>query len=40
MYTFQEVEENGENQGEAQTIEEDSDSMNGVVLVNGNQEEE
>lgn len=37
---FQEIEENGENQGEEQTIEEDSDSMNGVVLVNGNQEEE
>lgn len=37
---LQELEENGEDQGEVHTIEEDSDSMNGVVLVNGTQEEE
>lgn len=37
---LQEVEENGEEPGEEHTIEEDSDSMNGVVLVNGTHEEE
>ncbi|XP_061993600.1 coatomer subunit beta'-3-like [Rosa rugosa] len=36
----EDLEENGEDQGEVHTIEEDSDSMNGVVLVNGTQEEE
>ncbi|KAM1061878.1 hypothetical protein ACFX14_026189 [Malus domestica] len=36
----EEVQENGEDQGEGETVEEDADSTNGVVLVNGNQEEE
>lgn len=37
---FQEVQENGENQDEGETVEEEDDSTNGVVLVNGDQGEE
>ncbi|CAL8172251.1 unnamed protein product [Prunus armeniaca] len=36
----EEVQENGENQDEGETVEEEDDSTNGVVLVNGDQGEE
>lgn len=40
MSSFQDVQANGEDQGEGEAVEEDADSMNGVVFVNGNQDEE
>ena len=36
----EDVQANGEDQGEGEAVEEDADSMNGVVFVNGNQDEE